>query len=162
VLIDSSPPNVIGDEGINQLHNVADVGINTSDGEGFGLCQLEHMYTGAPQIVTDVGTYRSFLDDRVAEFVPQGDRVYHPLQMPLGAYSPTFSMNDVAAAMSRMIATLDEKKRKTSAYSFRSWATICDAFLEDVLMETNNASQVVGNSYQVANVSVLEPTSAQP
>jgi glycosyltransferase involved in cell wall biosynthesis len=162
VLIDSSPPNVIGDEGINQLYNVADVGINTSDGEGFGLCQLEHMYTGAPQIVTDVGTYRLFLDEKVAEFVPQGDRVYHPIQMPLGFFAPSFSMNDVGAAMSRMIATLDDKKRKTSAYSFKSWATVCDSFLEDVLMQANSSSQVLGNSYQVANVSVLEPSAAQP
>lgn len=57
VLIDSSGQGLIDDEGINQLYNVSDIGINTSDGEGYGLCQLEHMYTGAPQIVTDIGTY---------------------------------------------------------------------------------------------------------
>jgi glycosyltransferase involved in cell wall biosynthesis len=61
-------PNVIADDGINQLYNVADIGINTSDGEGYGLCQLEHLYTGAPQVVTDVGAYSDFLDDRVAQF----------------------------------------------------------------------------------------------
>jgi glycosyltransferase involved in cell wall biosynthesis len=154
MLIDSSPPNVIGDEGINQLYNVADVGINTSDGEGFGLCQLEHMYVGAPQIVTDVGTYRSFLDEKVAEFIPQGDRMYHAIQMPLGFFSPTFSMTEVANAMERMVATLDEKKRKVSAYPFKSWATICDTFLEDVLTEANS-------SYQATTVSVLAPSGNQ-
>lgn len=154
LLIDSSPPNVIGDEGINQLYNVADIGINTSDGEGFGLCQLEHMYVGAPQLVTDVGTYRSFLDEKVAEFVPQGDRSYHAIQMPLGFFSPTFSMADVASAMERMVSTLDEKKRKVSAYPFKSWATICDGFLEDLLTEANS-------SYQATNVSVLAPSGNQ-
>jgi len=33
ILIDTSPPNVWSDEAINQLYNIADIGINTSDGE---------------------------------------------------------------------------------------------------------------------------------
>lgn len=133
LLVDSSPPNVITDEGINQLYNVADVGINTADGEGFGLCQLEHMYTGAPQIVCDVGSFRSFLNDKVAEFVPPSDRVYMPGTMPLGFYAPTFKMDDIASTMGRMIDTLEAKKRDVSSYSFKSWATVCDEWLEDVL-----------------------------
>jgi glycosyltransferase involved in cell wall biosynthesis len=136
LLVDSSPPNVITDEGINQLYNVADVGINTADGEGFGLCQLEHMYTGAPQIVCDVGSFRSFLDETVAEFVPPFDRVYMAGTMPLGFYAPTFKMDDIASTMGRMIDTLEAKKRKVSSYSFKSWATVCDEWLEDVLKST--------------------------
>ena len=73
VLIDTSPPNIVGDEGINQLYNAADIGINTSDGEGFGLCQLEHLYTGAPQVVTDVGSFRTFLTEDTAVFIPPSD-----------------------------------------------------------------------------------------
>jgi glycosyltransferase involved in cell wall biosynthesis len=133
IMIDTSPPNIVADDGINQLYNIADVGLNTSDGEGFGLCQLEHMYTGAPQVVTDIGSYRDFLDEKVAEFIPPGDRVYFPGGMPLGFYAPSFTISSVADAMERMVDTLDEKRRKVNSYPFKSWATLCDGLLEDLL-----------------------------
>lgn len=136
-IVDSAPPNVVADEGINQIYNAADVGINTSDGEGFGLCQLEHMYVGAPQIVVDTGTYRTFMDEKVAEFIKPGERVYFAGGMPLGFYSPAVTADETANAIERMIDTLDEKKRKVNSYSFKSWATVCDSFLEDVLTEAN-------------------------
>lgn len=155
LLIDTAPPNAIDDAAINQLYNICDIGINTSDGEGFGLCQLEHMYTGAPQIVTDVGSYRTFLDDKVAEFIPRGDRVYQAGNMVLGFYAPTFAASSVADAMERMVDTLDTRRANVAAYSFKSWAAICDGFLEDILTESNR-------SYQVATVSVLEPSEIRP
>lgn len=133
LLVDTAPPNVISDEGINTLYNIGDIGINTSDGEGFGLCQLEHMYTGAPQIVTDIGSYRTFLDDTVAEFIPQSHRIYQGGAMPLGAYAPTFSPSEVCDAMERTIAELPEKKRSVNKFQFQSWAKVCDEWLEDLI-----------------------------
>ena len=135
LLIDTSPPNVLSDEAINQLYNAADIGINTSDGEGFGLCQLEHMYVGAPQIVTDVGSYRTFLDDSTAEFIPGNGKFYYTGGMPHGFSAPTFAVSDVINAMESMIKTLPEKRAKVRNYQFKSWATVCDSWLEDVLMQ---------------------------
>ena len=135
LMIDTSPPNVWSDEAINQLYNAADIGINTSDGEGFGLCQLEHMYVGAPQIVTDVGSYRTFLDASTAEFIRPSGKFYFPGGMPHGFSAPTFANSDVTAAMESMIETLSTKKQSVRAYQFKSWATICDGFLEDVLTQ---------------------------
>ncbi len=143
LLIDTSPPNVWSDEAINQLYNVADIGINTSDGEGFGLCQLEHMYTGAPQIVTDIGSYRTFLDDTTASFVAPNGRSYFGGGMPHGFWSPTFSANDVATAIESMIKTLPEKRKAVNAYPFKSWAKVCDAWLEDVLTATEDQVAIV-------------------
>ena len=133
VLIDTSPPNVVGDDGINQLYNVADIGINTSDGEGFGLCQLEHMLTGAPQVVTDVGSFRTFLDDTTAVFIPVGDATYFAGSMPLGGWAPSFSHDDVATAMKTAVDTLPELRKGVKAYSFKTWTTVCDGWLEDLL-----------------------------
>lgn len=135
VMIDTAPPNIMGDDGINQLYNASDIGINTADGEGYGLCQLEHMFTGAPQIVTDVGSFRSFLTNEVAEFIPAGDRVYFPGNMPLGFWAPTFSVTSVADAIDRMVETLPEKRKAVSNYNFKSWSRVCDAWLEDILTE---------------------------
>jgi len=136
LLIDTSPPNIWSDEAINQLYNGADIGINTSDGEGFGLCQLEHMYTGAPQVVTDVGAYRDFMDSSVAEFIPPNGKFYFAGGMPHGFSSPTFSSSAVTDAMQGMIGLLAERRNKVNAYSFSSWSSICDAWLEDILTQT--------------------------
>ena len=132
-LIDTSPPNVIDDAGINQLYNASDIGINTSDGEGFGLCQLEHMFTGAPQVITDVGSYRTFLKEDVAIFIPKRADVYFAGGMPLGGWAPSFSPDDVAKAMEVAIQDLPSMREAVQNYKFKSWALVCDSWLEDIL-----------------------------
>jgi glycosyltransferase involved in cell wall biosynthesis len=148
MLIDTSPPNVWTDEGINQLYNIADIGINTSDGEGFGLCQLEHMYTGAPQIVTDVGAYRDFLSNEVAEFIPSNGKFYFSGGMPHGFSCPTFSSSDIGSALDTMISTLDSKKKAVQRYNYPSWSRVCDEWLEDILTEVATVSVPVMSSSQ--------------
>jgi hypothetical protein len=133
MLIDTAPPNVVSDETINQLYNITDIGINTSDGEGFGLCQLEHLYTGAPQVVTNVGSYDSFLNRDVADLIGSNGRVYQAGGMPLGFWSPTFDPDVVADKMRTVAETIPERKKAIAAYDFKSWASVCDAWLEDIL-----------------------------
>jgi len=132
VLVDTNQ-TAIPDEGINQIYNSTDIGVNTSDGEGFGLCQLEHLYTGAPQIVTDVGSYRTFLDESVAVFIPPKHDVYFAGTMPMGGWSPSFSPDDVGDAMDKAVANLETMSEAAKSYKFKSWATVCDNWLEDLL-----------------------------
>lgn len=134
LLIDtSSEKGILDDAAINQLYNASDLGINTSDGEGYGLCQLEHLYTGAPQIVTDVGTYRSFLSDSVASFIPPVFRAYFAGGMPHGGWYPLFDPEAVAKAILDAVARLPEMRKAVSEVPFRSWATVCDGWLESIL-----------------------------
>ena len=135
LLIDTSPPQLLDDTAINQIYNISDIGMNTSDGEGFGLCQLEHMYTGAPQLVTDVGTYRTFLREDVATYIPSNGRAYFAGSMPHGGWYPTFSMDTAADAMLSAIKTLPQKQGMVSDYHFKSWAKVCDDWLEDVITQ---------------------------
>ena len=132
LLIDTTPPNSLTDEQVNEIYNMSDIGINTSDGEGYGLCQLEHLYTGAPQIVTDVGSYRSFLTEDVATFIPTSERMYFPAVMPLGHSAPTFRVKDVADAMLDTVKTLPMRRAAIKNYGFKSWSTVCDGWLEDL------------------------------
>lgn len=141
LLLDTSPPNLIDDEGINQLYNIADVGINTSDGEGYGLCQLEHLFIGAPQIVTDVGTYRSFLNDSNSVIVKGIDRAYFAGGMPHGGWSPVFSTESIAAAYTHAYNNLDAMKADRP--SFKTWSQVCDEFLEDVITVSGDRSAIV-------------------
>ena len=137
-IVDTAPPNTLNDDGINQIYNMSDIGINTSDGEGFGLCQLEHLYTGAPQVVTDIGAYRSFLPADTTSFVRAGQVVYHPAGMPLGLYSHTFSTDDIADAMEKTVDKLVTMRASASSVKFKTWKDVCASWIED--LRTTQAS----------------------
>lgn len=65
-LIIMDNPQKVTDEETNLLYNVADIGINTCDGEGFGLCNFEQAGIGIPQIVPRLGGFIDFFDDECA------------------------------------------------------------------------------------------------
>lgn len=50
-------PQQLTDEETNALLNIADIGINTCDGEGFGLCNFEQAALGIPQVVPNLGGF---------------------------------------------------------------------------------------------------------
>lgn len=56
-------PQQITDNDINIMYNVGDIGINTCDGEGFGLCNFEQAGVGVPQIVPNIGGFKDFFDN---------------------------------------------------------------------------------------------------
>jgi glycosyltransferase involved in cell wall biosynthesis len=137
LLVDTSA-KPLNDSAINELYNAADIGINTSDGEGFGLCQIEHLYTGAPQIVTDIGTYRDFMDDSVCEFVKPDSYSYFAGTMPLGQIAPNFSVSDLTTSMQNMIARLGKAKDAAANFKFKTWDEVCAGWIEDVKAETES------------------------
>jgi glycosyltransferase involved in cell wall biosynthesis len=137
LLVDTSK-TALPDTAINDIYNAADLGINLSDGEGFGLCQIEHLYTGAPQIVTDIGTYRSFMDEKVCTFIPPVDRTYFSGTMPLGLWAPSFDYKQVADAMNTAINSLDEMKTEARNFSFKTWDEVCSSWIDDVKSESES------------------------
>jgi len=52
---------VFKDDDINVFYNLADVGVNSADGEGWGLCNFEQMGVGVPQVVPDIGGFKEFI-----------------------------------------------------------------------------------------------------
>jgi glycosyltransferase involved in cell wall biosynthesis len=131
-IVDTAPPNTLSDEGINQIYNMCDIGINTSDGEGFGLCQLEHLYTGAPQIVTDIGSYRSFLPTSVATYIRPGPLVYQAAAMPLGLSAPSFNPSDVADAMDATLEKYSTMRAAIADMKFKAWSDVCGVWLSEL------------------------------
>lgn len=61
IIIDN--PQRVTDEETNILYNVADIGVNTCDGEGFGLCNFEQGGIGIPQVVPRLGGFIDYFDD---------------------------------------------------------------------------------------------------
>jgi len=58
-----SNPQQLSDKDINVLYNACDVGINTCEGEGYGLCQIEHLAVGAPQVCPKIGGLQEYLNN---------------------------------------------------------------------------------------------------
>ena len=56
-------PQQLTDFDINVMYNAGDIGWNTCDGEGFGLCNFEHAGIGVPQIVPYIGGFKDFFYD---------------------------------------------------------------------------------------------------
>jgi glycosyltransferase involved in cell wall biosynthesis len=71
------------DDEINTFYNVADVGVSTAEGEGYGLCNFEQIGVGIPQVVPDIGGFKEYCTKENSVLVEAKNKYYLPL-----AYSP--------------------------------------------------------------------------
>jgi glycosyltransferase involved in cell wall biosynthesis len=138
--IDTTPPTTYyNDDTINQLYNACDIGINTANGEGFGLCQLEHLATGAPQVVLDLGGYRAFMSEEVAAFAPITAYEYMQQGAGVGLIEHTSTPELVCEALEKALAMLgpdrlaETREKCIQVAKSRPWSKICDAFLESII-----------------------------
>jgi len=91
---------LLDDIKMNQFFNIADVGLNTSTGEGFGLSVLELASLGIPQALTELPSYKTFLRLDEAEYAsPLGDREYYEMTDYSGSFHDTFASADIVKAM---------------------------------------------------------------
>ena len=67
------------DEEIGRFYKIADVGVSTADGEGFGLCAFEQMGQGVPQVLTNVVGHREYAKPDNSILVDASFRGYLPL-----------------------------------------------------------------------------------
>jgi glycosyltransferase involved in cell wall biosynthesis len=82
-LMISNADQSLPDSEINNLYNAADIGVTTTEGEGFGLCQLEQMGVGIPQVVPDILGLNEFCTENNSIVVPAKVSYYIPLSMGL-------------------------------------------------------------------------------
>jgi glycosyltransferase involved in cell wall biosynthesis len=110
-LMISSQDMVFKDEDINVLYNIADVGISTAEGEGWGLCTFEQMGVGIPQVVPDVGGYKEYCTDENSVVVKPKYRYYLPsVYSPVGGEAHVCDPHDVCMALEEYVN--DSEKRK--------------------------------------------------
>jgi glycosyltransferase involved in cell wall biosynthesis len=82
-LILSAKELSFNDDEINIFYNVADVGVSSAEGEGWGLCNFEQMGLGIPQVLPDIGGFKEYCSRENSVCVEAKQRYYIPL-----AYSP--------------------------------------------------------------------------
>jgi len=99
-LMISSQDMAFRDEDINILYNIANLGISTADGEGWGLCTFEQMGLGIPQIVPDLGGYKEYCSPGNSMMVTPKHRYYLPsMYSPVGGEAHACDPHDICLAI---------------------------------------------------------------
>lgn len=93
-------PQQLTDRSINIIYNVCDIGINTCEGEGFGLCQFEHLALGCPQIVANIGGFKEFINESNSTMVePQWNYYVDNVRDGIGGFAEVSNPTDFADAI---------------------------------------------------------------
>lgn len=123
------------DEDINLFYNVADIGISTADGEGWGLCNFEQMGVGVPQVVPDIGGFKEFCTKENSVLVKPKYRFYQPnAHCPVGGESEACDPHDICIAIEEYL--LDSDKRKTHGKEAKktvleyTWEKVTEQFIK--------------------------------
>lgn len=130
------------DEEINLFYNAADVGISTADGEGFGLCQFEHMGVGVPQVVPDIGGFKEFCTSNNSSLVKPTVRYYIPNGFsPVSGEAHACQPHDVCLAMEEYLLNSEKrvehgKQARAKVLSY-NWKNSCEILLKR-LQELSN------------------------
>jgi glycosyltransferase involved in cell wall biosynthesis len=141
-------PQMLTDQETNFLYNLADIGINTCDGEGFGLCNFEQGGIGIPQIVPRIGGFLDFFDDQTAILVDPVTTLYVDASRDgVGGEAQLTKSIDYADAILKLYDDADLRKKIGSNARARilkdySWATIADRF-NDIIKDTVPKPEVV-------------------
>jgi glycosyltransferase involved in cell wall biosynthesis len=102
--------NFLNDDQINIIYNACDVGINTCEAEGFGLCNYEHASLGKPQIVSNVGGLRDFFNSENSIVCDPKITVYSDNGGDILGNATIVDAKDVAEAM--LTYYTDKNKRE--------------------------------------------------
>lgn len=99
-LATTANPQQLSDRDINILYNACDIGINTCEGEGFGLCQFEHLGVGCPQVVSKIGGFREYINDENSTAVePKWSYYLDNTRGGIGGYAEVSDPKDFADAI---------------------------------------------------------------
>jgi len=106
------------DDDINVFYNVADVGVNSADGEGWGLCNFEQMGVGVPQVVPKIGGFKEFCNENNSVLVEATQKYYLPMvYSPVGGEAWAMDPSDLCIGMEEYL--LDSDKRKAHGEAAR-------------------------------------------
>lgn len=110
-LMISSQDMTFRDEDINAFYNLADAGVNSADGEGWGLCNFEQMGVGVPQVVPNIGGFKEFCRADNSVLVDAKVRYYLPsVYSPVGGECAAMDPHDLCLGMEEYL--LDSEKRR--------------------------------------------------
>lgn len=133
-LIAVAKPQQMSDRDINIMYNACDIGLNTCEGEGWGLCQSEHAAVGCPQVAPAIGGLQEFLHNGIAQLVEAKWRYYIDKQRDgIGGIAEVGNPDDYADAIwkyytnPKLVEQHGQKSRKHILSNYR-WETVVNHF----------------------------------
>lgn len=115
----TSADMIFPDEQINSFYNVGNVGVNSADGEGWGLCNFEQMGVGIPQVVPNIGGFKEFCNSSNSVLVEPTVRYYLPsVFSPVGGEVNAMNPHDLCLGMEEYL--LDSEKLENHGKEARS------------------------------------------
>jgi glycosyltransferase involved in cell wall biosynthesis len=128
----------LSDDQVCRMYNACSVGINTCCGEGFGLCNVEHAYVGAPQVVSAVGPFKDIFNNSMARLIEPVVKIECPTLMD--DHNGTLELcraEDFAEALSFYyenpnIREQHGKRAKERVEKLFDWDTILEQFFRDL------------------------------
>jgi glycosyltransferase involved in cell wall biosynthesis len=140
-------PQKLTDFDINVLYNACDVGLNTCDGEGFGLCNFEHGGIGKPQIVPFIGGFRDFITKKNSYIVKPKYTFYrdHTTDVVSGE-AEVCDINDYVDAMqyyydNQDIAQIHGKRFRENIINNYTWKSKSEQLYNVIINETKDIIQ---------------------
>jgi glycosyltransferase involved in cell wall biosynthesis len=117
----------LSNEQMNLLYNACDVGINTSLGEGWGLCSVEQASLGVPQIVPNHSACAEIFTKSEANFIEC------PTELVMNNIMTVGKLADVNSASYQIYLMSDYIYRsKKAAISFEKFNADCYSWEEDI------------------------------
>jgi len=138
-IVSLNMPQQLSDRDINIIYNACDVGITTSDGEGFGLCPFEHLALGKPQICSYVGGMREFLNENISTVIIPNNKIYLDNKNGgIGGFAELIDPHEVADALWKYFSTpeLAEKhgfRGRQHILTHYRWDKMVDYFYREVI-----------------------------
>jgi len=134
-------PQQLSDREINILYNSCDIGLNTADGEGFGLCGFECAALGKAQVSANIGGMKEFLDHTNSILIDPVTSIYLDNKSKgIGGKAEIISPKDVAQGFWKYFSNPELVKehgmlsRKNILINYR-WESLVSYFHKRIVSE---------------------------
>jgi glycosyltransferase involved in cell wall biosynthesis len=143
-LLFCSRPYGLTEEEINNVYNAADVGMNTTYGEGFGLTTMEHLYFNRPQVVTNVPALKETIGKYAYLVEPKIYKQLGEMNYPMGGFVCDCDPTDFTDALEHYYINRDDRPNAREdikeRYSWENVYKVLDRFFTNGSVQTSECS----------------------
>jgi hypothetical protein len=100
--------------------------LNTCDGEGFGLCNFEHAVFGKPQVIPNVGGFKSFNGSESIKIEPEYTQMLDNSRDSMGGMAEIVTADDVADGL---IKILEKSVTENETINYKTWTEVGETFV---------------------------------
>tara|TARA_B100001540_G_scaffold317587_1_gene351420 strand:- start:2306 stop:3712 length:1407 start_codon:yes stop_codon:yes gene_type:complete len=140
-IISIEKPQQLSDKEINILYNACDIGLNTADGEGFGLCGFEGAGLGKAQVSSYVGGMIEFLSEEYSLIIKPSVAIYLDCKsVGIGGKAELTPPSEYSEAFWKYFSNPElvkehGKKSREHILTHYRWETLVEYFYKKILLD---------------------------